>query len=91
MLNNEQIEAWERLSSNATSGPWECVEDEEFDGAWRVRFSDGEDASLLKRPDAAFIVASREAMPELIKELRKAREEIALLERECEGIRWAQA
>lgn len=84
-LTDHLLAEWQRLADEATTGPWrvqECPESESeaIAGAWDVEGAGGVDVALdLDRPaDAAFIAAARTAVPALIAEVRRLREEAQL-------------
>ena len=90
-VTDEQLAEWEALADAATTGPWESsgpwervAEDvvtvapvEPFPTVWICRLGVGADSDA----DAAFIAASRVAVPALIAEVRALRETVARLNR----------
>ena len=77
MLTEDQLWEWEILAGAATAPPWtqECL-DADSD-CWQVPeplVSVASDGDYLNLENATFIVASREAVPQLIAEVRRLRE-----------------
>jgi hypothetical protein len=69
-----QLEEWKRLESAATEGPWKA----EFGN---LRYPcQAEDAEIVA--NAAFIAASRTALPALIAEVERLNAEVSLMARE---------
>ena len=86
VISDERIDELERLANNATPGEWR-VEIEDGD-VWGISSfaSNGQRMRRIvetdcgyynpKMPDAAFIAASRTAVPELCAEVRRLRKEL---------------
>jgi hypothetical protein len=64
-----------RALEGVTPGPWEKVRAHD-DEEWLVRYPNGEDASLLREPDADFISAARTLLPECATELAELRAQV---------------
>lgn len=76
MITDKQIAEWERLAGAATAGPWIpwVVRDaDDPEGHWLATSSKHVPTSEDAKVDAAFIAASREAVPALVAALREAR------------------
>lgn len=77
MIPKSKLEEWKKLADSATPGPWEV-----YNGGWHlgIEAADGSIASVEHcdafdgKPSAAFIAASREAVPALIEEVERLRE-----------------
>lgn len=79
MIDDATLAQWERLCANATEGPWEWT----YDGSSDWRVFHGEDRDVVDTicglyryhavdcPDAVFVAAAREAVPQLIQEVRR--------------------
>ena len=80
MTDEPMIERLERLEAAATPGPWE-VEPETEDGSFLAVIADADAEfggyticqSMEDEPNAALIVAMRNALPSLLSELKEAR------------------
>jgi len=74
-ITPEQLAEWKRLADAATEGPWASVEispeDKEW-GACEITAGDGYVSTMICGVDnAAFIAASRNAVPALIAEVER--------------------
>jgi hypothetical protein len=81
-MTKEYLSDLEALAKSATSGPWEVGDP--YDGrAWRASdlvavYGMGMEVACTQSvSDAAFIAASREAVPHLLREVRRLRAELA--------------
>jgi hypothetical protein len=82
MMTNEQLEGLERREQAATPGPWEASVDyiETANETYGTPALCGPNDSLLDADDDySFAAVARNALPELIKDLREARAEVARL------------
>lgn len=80
-VTEQQLAEWERLAGAATAGPWRVTDYENVmraDGR-HIAFDDSDDGACVRESDAAFIAASREAVPRLVAALREARAETKAL------------
>jgi hypothetical protein len=82
MMTDEQLAEWQRLADAATPGPWR------YRGIYV-----GTDAGLVASAElplhAAFIAASRTAVPALIEEVERLRDEIVT--KELQRLNWEEA
>jgi hypothetical protein len=102
-MTEEELRLWKDVATNATRGPWETGDPYQHPLNWYNASESNEQlavygmgmevASTQLVQDAAFIAASREAMPALIDEVRRLRAErdalrTALLrcDRTCETV-----
>ena len=77
MITDAELREWEALCQKATKGPWEL---EDSDGIHaiptdRMIVSYAEDCAFIEEADARFCAAARTAMPKLIAEVRRLRDE----------------
>lgn len=79
-MTNEELAEWKRLADAATPAPWKGLRAEDSDGDLACIVSnEGEIASITElannnfRRDAAFIAATRLAVPALIAEYERMR------------------
>ena len=86
MIEETKLQEWERLANEATDGPWCLVKSESFpDGnvlSLRPKSTKDDKATALGacriafKNDYEFMAAAREAVPELIAEVRKLNKEV---------------
>lgn len=81
-MTDEQLEQWEALANAATPGPW--VEVEEDGGQWlagpEIESDYICDTAYMDDEDMAFVTAARTAVPLLITEVYRLRNQLALVE-----------
>lgn len=91
-MTDQDLDRLEALANNATDGPWTVGEHfhliTESDPAYpdELMGSFHRGARFLHRPDAAFVAASRTAVPALIAEVRRLTREHAELEQQFDTI-----
>lgn len=87
MLTDEQLAEWERLANEAMPGPWECDYSSGSVNSCAPQFLLDDEGPLwvadygstANEQNGEFIAAAREAVPELIAEVRRLREQCKLL------------
>lgn len=101
MIEEKQLQEWERLANEATEGPWYVAEGSIINDDFPIHKPAL--AHYTCQDDAAFIAAAREVVPQLIAEVRemeadlqyadhfrtdciKACEQVAQLEKEADWL-----
>jgi len=78
-MTEDDLRELEELANRATPGPWEARQNPRSASLWHVTAIGNFAASidgLLCRRDAEFIATARDAMPELIAEVRRLRRQL---------------
>lgn len=89
-MNHERIAELRRLAEAATKGPWTAKEPafapgikaRVFGPTYKGKFEGQETMAV---PDADFIAAARNALPELLDEVERLRARVAVLEKAKEA------
>ena len=73
MIPDETLAQWQALADAATPGPWEADDTSVGVGNWWVAHVEEHDGPVTAEADAAFIAASRDAVPQLLDEVAELR------------------
>lgn len=89
VVDDAYLAELEALAEGATEGPWVLTEfcnPFDDDTSWHVRYPDGDDSSIGRQEDAAFIAAARTAVPALCREVRRLKERCLWHAKACDEI-----
>ena len=80
-MTEEELARIEALANAATPGPWETYGSDRY--GWRVDGPPDTDEGRISEENARFIAAARDAVPALVAEVRRLRNEIHFCSGSC--------